>query len=447
MTTENTNLLVLVGHGSGEANDLETFNALSEAVAERLPCAVQSALLEDINFSVGERILSAVLQHQPRHVIVLPLFVGTSPAKKNTVKLIVEAAQDRWADIAIQYGQPLGAHPGVIATYSQCVTEVISAREIDGPTALLIIGRGSRDAESNAESNQMAQYLADGAAYPFIAMETAFVSTAQPDIGAALNRCVQAGAQRIIIVPYLLYEAALYRTIQQQIQALQQQYPSLEMQLTAFPDAQAGIIDAIAERYAEALVELTQNQNGVRIRSHSHGQGGHIHKSLDTMLPPRYQDGAPVSAAPMGSADLLFDANGQVAWDEMWGDFCDLALAGGPPHRGTLLEPVLVDAVRSDPEGYARVLAELARGLALVTQCPIITSPVPGWIGLQCTDDTMALWLLRAIIVENVSVRREGAVLYLPAGPQFRLEYEIKNVITVVAKTHHYWTEHLNSQT
>jgi sirohydrochlorin cobaltochelatase len=57
----------------------------------------------------------------------------------------------------------------------------------------------------------------------------------------------------------------------------------------------------------------------------------------------------------------------------------------------------------------------------------------------------MALWLLRAIVVENVTVRREGTILYLPAGPDFKLENEIKNVITVVAKTNHYWQEHLQS--
>jgi sirohydrochlorin cobaltochelatase len=58
----------------------------------------------------------------------------------------------------------------------------------------------------------------------------------------------------------------------------------------------------------------------------------------------------------------------------------------------------------------------------------------------------MALWLLRAIVVENISVRREGTTLYFPAGPAFRLENEIKNVITVVAKTHHDWQEHVRTQ-
>ena len=58
----------------------------------------------------------------------------------------------------------------------------------------------------------------------------------------------------------------------------------------------------------------------------------------------------------------------------------------------------------------------------------------------------MALWMLRAIVVENVAVRREGPVVFVPCGPDFRLEHEIKNVVTVVAKTVHYWTEHRTAQ-
>jgi hypothetical protein len=55
----------------------------------------------------------------------------------------------------------------------------------------------------------------------------------------------------------------------------------------------------------------------------------------------------------------------------------------------------------------------------------------------------MAGWLLRAITMENVAVRAQGRWLDLPAAPGFRLEKEIKNVITVIAKTCHYWLGHM----
>lgn len=153
--------------------------------------------------------------------------------------------------------------------------------------------------------------------------------------------------------------------------------------------------------------------------------------------------GKKISSAPMASAPMLYTESGQVAWNEMWTNFCDLALDGGPAHRDRMLEPVPVATIQANMVGYERVLAEIERGLRLVTKLPILHTDQLGWIGLVCKSEAMANWLVQAILVENVRVRREGAVLYLPVGPDFRLDKESKNVITVAAKTTHYWTEHV----
>jgi urease accessory protein UreG len=163
-----------------------------------------------------------------------------------------------------------------------------------------------------------------------------------------------------------------------------------------------------------------------------------VHSHFDTIERKK-----PLSSAPMSSAPLSYSDEGQVAWDQMWTDFCDLAAIGGPPHRGTLLEPVSLAEVKSNPETYAQVVAEIERGIELVTGLTTLCSPIPGWVGVECEDEMMAIWLQQAILAENVSVRRDGSKLYLPAGPTFQLKAEIKNVITVIAKTHHYWQEHL----
>ena len=163
------------------------------------------------------------------------------------------------------------------------------------------------------------------------------------------------------------------------------------------------------------------------------------------ILPPRYQNQVP-SAAPMGAAGLKYDAEGNAAWDEIWTDFCDLALAGGPSHRSTLLEPGDPELCAQYPQAYEEVLDELQRGLEMVTGLNVIRDGKLGWIGMECDSPEMAIWLLRAIVVENVAVRREGKTLFFPASPDFVLSKEIKNVITVVAKTNHYWQEHLTSQ-
>ena len=56
----------------------------------------------------------------------------------------------------------------------------------------------------------------------------------------------------------------------------------------------------------------------------------------------------------------------------------------------------------------------------------------------------MAAWLCATIIIENVEARCDGDRLLLPASPDFTLEKQIKSVITVLAKTNHYWQAHVN---
>ncbi len=164
---------------------------------------------------------------------------------------------------------------------------------------------------------------------------------------------------------------------------------------------------------------------------------------LRVLLPEEYQDSyEDVEPKSMGSAGLKYGFDGKVAWDEMWGSFCDLAMAGGPPHKGTLLEPASRAVVAAHATRYGKVLREVRRGIMLVTGLHVRESPTPGWIRVTCFSRAMAGWLLRAIVMENVAARATSRALDLPLGPDYRLEKEMKNVITVIAKTCHYWLGH-----
>jgi hypothetical protein len=165
---------------------------------------------------------------------------------------------------------------------------------------------------------------------------------------------------------------------------------------------------------------------------------------LRTILPEEYQQSyESLDPVPMRSAGLKYDNAGRVAWDEIWESFCDLAMAGGPPHKGALLEAASATEVEAAPGRYAEVTAEICRGITLATGLDARPSVVPGWVDVRCYSEAMAAWLLRAVVMENVAARGEGRRLTLPASPSFRLEKEIKNVVTVIAKTSHYWLGHI----
>ena len=167
---------------------------------------------------------------------------------------------------------------------------------------------------------------------------------------------------------------------------------------------------------------------------------------LRTMLPEQYRDSYDdVQPVSMGSAGLKYGSDGKVAWDQIWGSFCDLAMAGGPPHRGTLLVPGRREDIEAAAESYQDVVREMCRGARMVTGLFAEPASIAGWIRIYCTSAAMAGWLARAIVMENVSARVQGLALTLPAGPTYRIEKEIKNVVTSLAKTFHYWQGHTSS--
>jgi sirohydrochlorin ferrochelatase len=72
----------------------------------------------------------------------------------------------------------------------------------DRETALLLIAHGSRHPEANADLHRLASELR--ALGRFAAVVAAFLELAEPNIDAGGATCVEAGAARVVLVPYFL---------------------------------------------------------------------------------------------------------------------------------------------------------------------------------------------------------------------------------------------------
>jgi sirohydrochlorin cobaltochelatase len=464
-----SDIVLLIGHGSLDEDGMAENRQFAHMLASHVQAPVEPCFLEFADPPIVDGIVAAVAR-SPRRIIALPLFLGPAGHQKNDVPALLNWARTQWANVEFRYGTPLGAQYPLVRALADRAGEAIAAASThtDDETALLVVGRGSRDPDSNSEVAKIARLLWEGRGYGWV--ETAYYSLAAPDVQAGIMRCARLGARRIVVLPYLLFTGRICRFIGEQARKLQPRLPDVEILVGEHLGLHPGVLEAVTQRYQEVvhgtaamtcdLCKYRQRIPGFedefglpQTTDYDHGLRGVIHRhgvpAALSVLPPRYRGDRAVSAAPMAAAELIYDAEGRVAWDRMWrldepgSPFCELALAGGPPHRGELLEPVTPDVVQADQEGYTRVLSELLRGIHMTTGLRAIMSRAPGWIGVQCTSEEMAIWLLRAIVVENISVRREGSRLFLPAGPQFRLEHEIRNVITALAKTHHYWQEHL----
>ena len=147
-----------------------------------------------------------------------------------------------------------------------------------------------------------------------------------------------------------------------------------------------------------------------------------------------------VAAGPMSAAPFVWRADGRPDWRAMWTSFCELALFGGPPHRGP--ESALRAVTGAEPTGEELdPVQEIRRGIWETTG--LYSEPsAPGWLAITCESPRMAAWLCATIILENVDARCDEERLLVPADRSFTLTDQVKSVVTVVAKTHHYWSAH-----
>ncbi|HZS34159.1 MAG TPA: CbiX/SirB N-terminal domain-containing protein [Methylomirabilota bacterium] len=389
-----------------------------------------------------------------RRVVTLPLVLDPAGTAHRAVVAAVTELRRRWPELHVHAGSP-PATDDVARMLGDRAREVLR-RTAPAPlrpdeVVVVLVGAGDANPTANAELARVARLV--GEADRFAEVGYAFLALTAPSVGQIVARWARLGARAVVVVPYALLGGRLQRRL------VAAAADAARASGIAAPVARPlashpALLWALVRRHLDALGPAAGEPGGAWVApgllevlrgAHGHGTAplADLAARIAALLPRRYQDGgASVSPAPMGAAPLAFDGDGAVAWDRMWQGFCELALAGGPPHRDTLLEPAPRERVLAEPARYAAVVRELERGLRMVTGLEVVTGGTPGWIGLVCASEAMAIWLLRAIVVENVLARREGAVLFLPAAPEFTLGGEIKNVVTAVAKTYHYWLEH-----
>jgi sirohydrochlorin cobaltochelatase len=403
-------------------------------------------------------VLRDIVARGTRRLVLLPVTLGgpdrSDPRRADALTEVLDA----WPFVRVHRGRPPATDDlaRMLGDRARDAASSLSGRRRPMDVVVVIATGDGVNPVNNAEVAKLARLVYE--AHRFVDVAYAFAGLTTPSVGEVIARWARLGVRGIVVVPHLLFDRRTYRRLVHQARACGVT-AGVEVAVARPLDAHPGLVWALVRRHLEALFDgplLSPDSGGtapwvnpelLRVLQHAHrhgpAMGGEWRARMAELLPPRYRDpGLVVSSVPMEAAPLERDAEGRVAWDRMWQGFCELALAGGPPHRGTLLEAVSPDEALADPQRYAEVRAELARGLGMVTGLPVVVDGASGWIGLRCADEEMAIWLMRAIVIENVMVRREGAVLFLPVGSRFTLEGEIKNVVTAVAKTHHYWTQH-----
>jgi len=119
-------------------------------------------------------------------------------------------------------------------------------------TALLLIAHGSRHPEANADLLQAVVELRRRGGYAIV--EPCYLELAEPTIDEGGRRCVEQGAERVILLPYFLSAGVhVRRDLTEARRRLDEAFPAVQFLLAEPLGRHPLLLDVLAERAAAAV--------------------------------------------------------------------------------------------------------------------------------------------------------------------------------------------------
>ncbi len=252
---KNSGLLV-VGHGSREAvglrEFLETVDLMKSLVG---PTPIEPCFLEFAEPSIAEG-FRRLVERGVRDVIVSPVLLFAAGHAKRDIPDAVAAVAAQAPAITTRQAEHLGSERSLLALSKQRYDEAVaSAASRFDQSLLVLVGRGSLDAEATAEmhafARQREQIMHPGSTSS--AVEVAFVAMAEPRLPDVLERAAAGPPRRIVVQPHLLFGGVLLDRIADTVREFATRHPQHEWLTTGHLGAHTRVAEALLDRAAATL--------------------------------------------------------------------------------------------------------------------------------------------------------------------------------------------------
>lgn len=254
--SESSDGLLIVGHGTRDPVGCEEFLTTANSVAARLaPMVVEPCFLELAEPTIDSAVARLASCRIDR-LSVLPLLLFAAGHAKEDIPSAVGAAIDSQAlslaSKAIELQLPhLGCHAKLIELSQLRFLEAIGDRSKSGRTTLVMVGRGSRDADATAEMRRFARLLSGQT--PITSTEVCFVAMAEPPIQQCLDDVAKNDTDRVVVQPHLLFGGQLLARIAGIVCEMAERYPEKEWIVTRHLGPHALLTGAMEDLVTSSL--------------------------------------------------------------------------------------------------------------------------------------------------------------------------------------------------
>ncbi len=251
---------LLVFHGSRDARPQQAMTQLADWLRACLdssgqPCLVETAMLELGEYSLSQQIQQfgdRARQVGLSHLYIVPLFLLAGTHVMDDIPAEVAAAQQHLGqDCTLTLLPHLGCHP-VLPQLLQHQLVAHKSPLGQTPERWILLSHGSRRPGGNQSIVDLATQL--NAVPAFWAVS--------PSLPTQVKTLVEAGYQQIGIMPYFLFPGRILDAIAETITELQrdlnQQFPTIQLQLTQPIQATPQLATLLAQQFIHHIHDSKQ---------------------------------------------------------------------------------------------------------------------------------------------------------------------------------------------
>jgi sirohydrochlorin ferrochelatase len=239
---------LIVGHGSRDPAGVEEFLELGRVLAcRRGDRATALAFLEFARPTIQQAIEQLVAAGAHR-IVCQPGMLFAAGHVKSDLPRELHAAQRRWPRVEFLLAGALDIHHKLLELCRVRWEEAIhNYPPMPGnDTMLLVVGRGSSDAEANAGLASVAERL--GKAYGVGRALACYSGLASPRLSNALETSARERFGRIVVQPYFLFTGVLVKQIHALTARTSEQHKGKEIFSTQHLGVHPLLADAFEDR-------------------------------------------------------------------------------------------------------------------------------------------------------------------------------------------------------
>jgi len=244
-------VLLLMSHGTRDPDGVSELQQLAQTiqnVAGRWRVEIGVLEFPDPALPSIADVIDRCAAEGVDRVAAVPLLLHQAGHSKQDMPQVLADALHRHPGVQFSSCPSLGVHPSLFEVLEERAGEPVRGRDPIAPcdTTLLLVARGSSDAEANADFFRVARLVWERGQYGNV--ECCFVSLTGPAVADGIDRCVRLGARRVLVVPYFLSTGILVKRIGTQAQEACARHSGVEILVGRHLGIHPKIVDLILER-------------------------------------------------------------------------------------------------------------------------------------------------------------------------------------------------------